>query len=151
MLTPELQAIESDESARQTGKPSKSRKAKLQFWGIITVMSALMVGCLIPISLGFLSKWPGLDQLILVLSGLAGFILFGGAALLIYSDTLPITQEAKEPFRMTPRMTLWTPFSNAVPTNQLPPAGQSEPAPSVTERTTGLLMDVAQNKNQDRG
>ncbi len=147
MLAPELQAVEPDQSAPQTGKPSKSRKAKLQIQGTITLFSALMVGCLIPISVGLLSKWPGLNQLILVLAGFGGLLLFSSIIMLAYSDTLPKTQEAKEPFRMTP----FRPLPNAVPTNQLPPAGQSEPVPGITERTTGLLADVVQNRKQERG
>ena len=135
MLAPELQAVEPDQSAPQTDKPSKSRRVKVEMRGLIALFSALMVGCLIPISMGLFPNWPGLNQLILVLAGVAGFNLFSGILLLVYSDYLPKTQEAKEPFRVT----LLPPLPNAVPTNQLPPAGQSEPVPSITERTTGLL------------
>jgi hypothetical protein len=110
------------------------------------LFSALMVGCLIPISMGLFPKGPGLNQLILVLAGVAGFSLFSGILLLIYSDYLPKTQVAKEPFRVP----LWTPLPRSVPTNQLPPADPANAVPSVTERTTGLLADVTNKINSNR-
>ncbi|HEY6399895.1 MAG TPA: hypothetical protein VI479_00710, partial [Blastocatellia bacterium] len=58
-----------------SSKRIKNRKRKFESLGLITLMSGIMAGCLIPISIGLLSGWEGLTQLILVLAGLAGLLV----------------------------------------------------------------------------
>lgn len=132
LLSPDPEAVEIERFIPAPRDASKSQKKKFQLRGTITLMSALLVGCTIPICLGVLSHWPGLNQLILVLSGLAGMLLFGGIIMLVYSDSLPKTEPGKE--ASSPK-----PLPRSIPTNQLPPASQAEAIPGITEQTTGLL------------
>jgi hypothetical protein len=123
--------------------PPKTRRAKMEMRGLLALFTALMVGCLIPIARGLFPNWSGLNNFMIVLGGLAGFILFGGILMLVYSDYLPKT-EATQPSQPT-RMPS---FPQSVPTNQLPPANESEAVPNVTERTTGLLPTPASKASQ---
>jgi hypothetical protein len=122
-------AIESKEIEPAEGEPSRGRKERLRRLGTMTLMSGLMIGCLIPIGLGVFHDWAGLTQLILVLSGLAGLALFAGIILLTYADSLRIIKKSYRP----------APLPRGVTTNQLSPVGQSESVLDVTERTTDLL------------
>lgn len=131
-LATESNPDDSDELELADSELLQSRKKRITFLGIAALMSSLMIGCLIPICLGLFPNWSGLIPLILVLSGLAGSPLFGGVILLVYSDYLPETQPPKEPSRSVS-------LRRGVTTNQLHPAGQSEPVPDATERATDLL------------
>ncbi len=135
-LTGQSEPDDSDELETAVSELSRSRKKRVEFLGIAALFSGLMIGCLIPICLGLFPNWPGLTRLIMVLAGLAGLNLFAGIILLVYSDYLLETQANKKPPRPAQ-------LRRVAPTNQLQPAGQSEPAPSVAERTTDLLNTPA--------
>src|SRR5262249_8132732 len=95
-------AVESKAIEPADSNYSQSQKAKLRFRGTITLMSALLVGCLIPISLGLFSNWAILNQLILILSGVAGLLLFAGVIVLVYADALPKREENMTPSQLAP-------------------------------------------------
>lgn len=132
IFTNVLEMDKSSEVDSADTRSFQSRKAKLKMQGTIILMSALPIGCLIPISLGLFPNWAALSQLIMVLSGVAGLLLFAGIIVLVYGELLPQTQLERESSRLTS-------LRGAAPTNQLPPVGQSEPVPGVTEGTTDLL------------
>jgi hypothetical protein len=129
-------AVESREIESTEGENSRGRKKRLQILGTITLMLGLMIGCLIPISLGLLHDWEGITPLILVLSGLAGLALFAGIIVLVYSDSLQVIKKSYRP----------APLPHGVTTNQLSPIDQSESVVSVTEQTTDLLKAPAGNE-----
>lgn len=121
--------------------PTRSRRAKMELRGLVTMFSALMVGCVIPISMGLLPDGPGLERWIILLGGIAGFLLFGGILMLIYSDSLPKTDAPKAHARPTPAIP-------SIPTNELPPANSSDAISSVAERTTDLLPVAAKQTSR---
>jgi hypothetical protein len=135
LLSRESEADELAEAGFTRSERAQSQKARLRTLGTITLMLALMIGCLIPISLGLFPNWAGIYQLILILSGLAGLPLFAGVILLVYADALPDLRANKESIQLKS-------LQRAVPTNQLPPVGQAEAVPSAVERTTDLLQTV---------
>ena len=124
--------------------PPKTRRAKMEMRGLVALFTALMVGCLIPIVMGLFPNWSGLNNFMILMGGIAGFILFGGILMLVYSDYLPKTEatQPRQPTRLPS-------FPQSVPTNQLPPADESEAVPSITERTTGLLQTPASNASRN--
>ena len=135
LLTNEPQAVEPAASEFQTSERTQDRKAQIQRQGIIILMFGLVVGCLIPISLGLLSNYGWLNQLILVLSGLAGLLLFAGCIRLIYADGVPETPVGSESYQLPA-------WQQAKQTNQLSSADRSASVPAVTEHTTDLLNPV---------
>jgi hypothetical protein len=125
-------ADEPGESESMTDERSLSRQAIFERRGTITILVALLVGCLIPIIVGINMYYPGLTPLILILAGLAGIILFSGVILVIYGERLskePLDRDFARPAKLP----------QAAQTNQLPTGGHPENVPSVTEGTTDLL------------
>lgn len=132
ILDTESDEGESGELESTGNSHSRSQKSRLRLLGTIILMLALIIGCLIPISIGLLSNWAYLNQLILILAGLAGLPLFGGVILLIYADSLPETLATKS----SPRAKN---LPKGVTTNQLLSPGDSEPIVDFNERSTDLL------------
>jgi hypothetical protein len=131
-LPGESQAVWSPEPEALTDEGPKSRKATMQRRGIITILSSLLIGCLIPIAIGLLSGYSWLNQLILVLSGLAGLVLFTGCIVLIFADGLSKSEgdgEFSSPGGLR----------SSQQTKKLPPGGHPDPVPHITEQTTDLL------------
>ena len=121
--------VKSEEVELSEDEPARGRKGRLRIRGTITLLSGLMIGCLIPICLGLLHDWEGVIPLILVLSGLAGLALFAGTILLVYSESLQLSKKSNRP----------THIMRGATTNQLSPVDNSASVPTVTERTTDLL------------
>lgn len=130
ILDSDSQALQVESSVAEVSKTARKRKAKWHRTGLFTVLLSLLVGCLIPISLGLLPNYEGLNQLILVLAGICGLLLFLGSILIIYSETLSETHDEASQW-MRPRQ--------KARTKKLPPTDRSESIPSVTESTTDLL------------
>lgn len=109
----------------------KSWKPLLERTGVISIMLALMIGCIIPISMGINHGIPNIP-LILILAGIAGLFLFGGIILVIF---------AEEPKKSKDRKTSLPKLQRAEQTNKLLPEAQSENFInlSITDRTTDLL------------
>jgi len=115
-----------------TVEEPKERKAKSLRRAIVTIMIALIVGCLIPILAGLQSYDPGLRPLIPILAGVAGIFLFAGVIMIFYSESIG-TSAGKSRRKAPPA---------ADDTNRLPPGSEGTPALSAGERTTDLLERV---------
>ena len=75
-------------SAMTAGEQAHRRQLFWQRSGIITILIGTMVGCMIPIAMGLFPTYAGLENLMILLGGISGFIVLGGSALLIWSDSL---------------------------------------------------------------
>jgi cellulose synthase/poly-beta-1,6-N-acetylglucosamine synthase-like glycosyltransferase len=61
-------------------------KRQRSSWGTLLIMSSLLVGCLIPISIGLFRESDALSSIILALAGFAGLLLITGSMLLMASE-----------------------------------------------------------------
>jgi hypothetical protein len=90
-LRPVVAALAAGESTNATGaargaaQHERWRHQRHSF-GLLLVLCSLLVGCLIPISLGLLSGVAWLGAFITLLAGLAGLLLLLGAMLLLAAD-----------------------------------------------------------------
>jgi hypothetical protein len=98
-----------------------------QSWGKLLIMCSLLVGCLIPIVLGFIG-FPSPGSIILVLAGLIGMLLMLGSIMLMAADREILVG------RRSPTV----PTSGAVRAladgRPVAPAGRDEPAPQRAPR-----------------
>jgi hypothetical protein len=118
--------------------PSPETKPDLQRRAIITVLTSLVVGCLLPIAAGLSDSYPWIKPFIPVIAGIAGIILFAGAMMIIYAtsgESIESKSGSNGVAELPPADT----------TNQLEaPPNQFAAAPAVTEGTTELF----ESKNQ---
>jgi hypothetical protein len=111
------------------GKKPMPRSFRL---GTVSIMLALLTGCIIPMLAGLRSYNPELGPLIPILAGVAGLLLFGGVIIVFLSES------AGTKARKSRKKALLA----AEETNKLPPGSNGTPILSVSEQTTGLLETV---------
>ena len=132
-------SAEPDEPVIEPLEEPDHRQEKLTRWGTLTVMAALMVGCLIVMAAGLRGYYPIFDTIILELAGLSGLLLFAGSSLLLYASYLPkvpVLEKSSQPKSLF----------QAEATSKLPPAHSPEAMSSVTEHTTRTLEPALQKK-----
>jgi hypothetical protein len=124
-----------------TTRPLKGKREKVRFVGLMTLLSSLLVGSVIPILAGLTFYTVDVAPLIPILAGLTGILLFGGIILLIVAESLPKTIEVNLGSDQQPAL-------KVEDTKKLPPASAYGAIHSVTERTTDLLKSPVIDKEQ---
>jgi len=132
MLTGQLAEAEADKTLVEIIEGLRSRRKKMLRWGVITLVGSLIVGSLVPVSVGITVFYPDAAGLIPLLAGVTGVPLFAGLLLIIYSFFLPKASADRPSPQPTAR-------PQTEPTTKLPPERRAEPVPSVTEHTTVKL------------
>ncbi|HEY0738615.1 MAG TPA: hypothetical protein VGD69_27100 [Herpetosiphonaceae bacterium] len=79
-------------------EPAAGLAGQMQRWraqrrslGTLLVMCSLLVGCLIPISIGLFREFEALSSIVVGLAGLAGLVLVIGSMLLMAADGAILT------------------------------------------------------------
>jgi len=132
MLTGQLAEAEADKTLVEMIEGLQDRRKKMLRWGVITLVGSLIVGSLVPVSVGITVFYPDAAGLIPLLAGVTGVPLFAGLLLIIYSFFLPKASADRPPPQPTA-------LPKAEPPPNLPAHRRSEPVPSVTEHTTVKL------------
>lgn len=70
---------------RAAGMATRWRKQRRQ-WGMLLIMSSLLVGCLIPLSIGVFGSFIPVMPVVVALAGMAGLLLISGSMLLLAAD-----------------------------------------------------------------
>ncbi|HYE74421.1 MAG TPA: zinc ribbon domain-containing protein [Blastocatellia bacterium] len=136
ILNQDSQENESDQSLLDSLVKADERanrwKPFIERFGIISIMLALMVGCIIPISMGLNAGVPNIP-LILVVAGIAGLLLFGGIILVVFADSE--SKSSGKARKSSPKL------QRGEETNKLLTEAQNDSFTnfSVTDRTTDLL------------
>ena len=102
-------------AARSASIQSRQWKQQRHKLGMLLVMCSLLVGCFIPISIGFFDAFIDVGSLVLVLAGAAGALLIIGTMLILAAEgTILTSEEASESHGETP-------------THRPPQTGQTHP------------------------
>ena len=129
---PELQKIA---EVTEPEKSARGKNNKFMMFGMMTILSSLIVGSLLLVFAGLDNFYPGLANLIPVVLGISGMLLFGGSALVVYSTFLPKESSGGKHSAAKLRA------QPAAITKQQP-GRLPETLMSVTEHTTELLDAV---------
>lgn len=116
-------------------KPARDRRNKLAMYGTMIVMSSLVVGSLLLVFAGLNKFYPGMSDLIPLVLGVSGVLLFSGAALIVYSTFLPKESTSSNPSMPESRAQKGATTKQQI--NLLP-----ETLMSVTDHTTELFEAV---------
>lgn len=73
-------------NGRQSGGMPQLWQQQRHALGLLLVLCSLLVGCLIPLSIGLLNGFTGLSSVVTVLAGLAGVLLVLGIMLLLAAE-----------------------------------------------------------------
>lgn len=84
------QADRHDPATRLAGQMQRWKQQRRSL-GTLLVMCSLLVGCLIPISIGVFGAFEALSAIVIGLSGLAGLLLVIGSMLLMAADNVILT------------------------------------------------------------
>ena len=110
-------------------EPEQGKRDKLMMYGTMIIMSSLVVGSLLLVFAGLNKFYPGMSDLIPLVLGVSGMLLFGGSALVVYSSFLPKDSTSSDPFMLELRAQKGATTKQQI--NILP-----ETSMSVTDHTT---------------
>ena len=119
----------------EVDEQTQMKRDRLMRLGFITMMSSLVVGCLILIFAGLDKYFRGIADLIPFVIGIAGMLLFAGVLTMTYSTWLPKDSRGR-------KTSTSKPDTQAEPPLSQPPRSLPETLSGVTEHTTELFENA---------